>query len=67
MKKKKINEEIPDNKIQLWINIFKDGKGRYSVSNIYGKEATAEETGKMVKGYFKTVPIEFEDNDNEQS
>lgn len=62
MKRKKPKEETTDNNVQLWINIFKDGKGRYSVSNIYAKESVAEETGKMVKGYFKTVDINFEDN-----
>lgn len=63
MKKKKPKEETTDSNVQLWINIFKDGKGRYSVSNIYAKESAAEETGKMVKGYFKTVDIKFEDTD----
>ncbi len=53
------------NIITLWINIYKDGKGRYSIAGaaIYGTKERAEDTGKMVKGYVTTVAVQFEDKE----
>lgn len=49
--------------VKLWINVFKDRHGKYSVSNIYAEEEMANNSGQSVKDYFKTVSVEFEDNE----
>jgi len=47
-----------------YINIF-DNDGMYSSgSGIYNTKESAEETGKMVKGYLDTVVVEFNEENN---
>lgn len=48
-------------KVLFYINVFKTGSS-YSVSNIYAMLDKAVQSGKLVEGYIKTVPIEFEED-----
>ncbi len=49
-------------KVLFYINVFRDSGGRYSVSNPYAMLDKAVESGKLVRDYVRTVPIEFEED-----